>query len=288
MKYSNATDESGFTLIEVIVAIVLVASLSGIMIVFLSDSIVKSSQSVARLKKISNLNTIMANIIADYNQYPKWRSSTNYNLGDKVLPRIDLPPNRNGRYYTCISAGTSGASEPNWSDNINVPDGSVTWNNNPSSKAGMWKTSTNYAVGDIVIPTNNYIDPDDGKQGPNGHFYRCKAAGLSALTEPPKWPKTGGSSIPDGGVVWTRHIQYLKEAVGTADNTIKNNAYGQCPGINCVPYYVITNKFIKFVTTGASYLETDIVGGDPENILKIAIKNDEAETLTALFIVKEN
>ena len=141
----------------------------------------------------------------------------------------------------------------------------------------MWKTATAYAVGDIVIPTT-----------PNGHFYRCKVAGTSDVMNEPIWPKIGGSTINDGGVIWARHVQYLKEAVGTVDNTVKNNAYGQCPGINCVPYYVTTNKFIKFVTTGASYLETDIVGGDPENILKIAIKNDEGETLTALFIVKEN
>jgi prepilin-type N-terminal cleavage/methylation domain-containing protein len=271
MTYEKSLNKSGFTLIEVIVTILVVASLSGIVIVLLSDSIVKSSQSVIKIKKVADLHKVIANIRADYNQYPKWRSSTNYGLGDKVLPRIDLPPNMNGRYYTCISAGTSGASEPNWTDNSSVIDGSVTWNNNPSSKAGMWKTSTNYAVGDIVIPTTAKL---------NGHFYRCKKTGTSDAMNEPLWPKTDGSSIPDGGVVWTRHIQYLKEAVGTVDNTIKNNAYGK--------YYLTTNKFIKFVTTGASYVETDIVGIDPENILKITIKNDEGVTLTALFIVKEN
>ena len=271
MTCEKTLNKTGFTLIEIIVTILVISSLSGIIIVLLSDSIVKSSQSVVKIKKVADLHKVMANIKADYNQYPKWRSSTNYSLGDKLLPRIDLPPNMNGRYYTCISAGTSGASEPNWTDNSSVIDGSVTWNNNPSSKAGMWKISTNYAVGDIVIPTTTKL---------NGHFYRCKTAGTSDAMSEPFWPKIGGSMINDGGVVWTRHIQYLKEAVGMVDNTIKNNTYGK--------YYLTTNKFIKFVTSGASYVEADIVGGDPENILKITIKNDEGETLTALFIVKEN
>jgi prepilin-type N-terminal cleavage/methylation domain-containing protein len=274
MKCKRTINESGFTLIEVIVTVLVVALFSVMMFAFLSKSLVESSRSVARLKNISKLNTIMANITADYNQYPKWRSSTNFTAGSKVLPL-----SMNGRYYTCVLPGSSGASEPPWGDNIDVTDGSVTWNNNPSSKAGMWKAATYYAVGDIVIPTTTKL---------NGHFYRCKTAGTSLATEP-IWPPTGGSTINDGGVVWTRHIQYLKEAVGTADNTIKSNAYGQCPGINCIPYYVTANKFIKFtLVSGTSYMEADIVGGDPENILKIAIKNDDGETLTALLMVKEN
>jgi prepilin-type N-terminal cleavage/methylation domain-containing protein len=258
--------QSGFTLIEIIATVVVVAILGAMIITFLSDSLIKSSDPIKWLKASSNLNKVMANITADYNQFPRWQSMRNYSAGDKVLP-ISM----NGRYYTCVFAGTSGASEPNWFDNSNVTDGSVTWNNNPSSKAGMWKTATDYAVGDIVIPTI-----------PNGHFYRCKTAGTSGATEP-IWPKTGGSTISDGGVVWTRLIQYLKEAVGMPDSNPKSNSYGQCPGINCVPYYVTANNFIKFTSNAAQNINI----GDRENILKITLKNDEGGTLTALFMVKE-
>ena len=178
MTCRKKINKAGFTLIEIIVTVVIVAILGAMILTFLSDSLIKSSQSVGKSKKVAYLNKVMANITADHNQFPKWRSSTNYSVGDKVLP-ISM----NGRYYTCVFAGTSGASEPNWSDAGNVTDGSAKWDVRPwmwiSTRAGMWKTATNYAVGDIVIPTNNYIDPDNGKIGPNGHFYRCKTAGTS-------------------------------------------------------------------------------------------------------------
>jgi prepilin-type N-terminal cleavage/methylation domain-containing protein len=264
-------NKAGFTLIEIIVTVVIVAILGAMIITFLSDSLIHSSDPIKWLRASSGLNKTMANITADYNQFPKWQSLTNYVVGNKVLP-----VSMNGRYYTCISEGKSGVSEPNWSDVGNVIDGSVKWDVRPwmsiSTMAGMWKSATNYTVGDIVIPTN-----------PNGHFYRCKTAGSSGATEP-VWPKTGGSTINDGGVVWTRLIQYLKESVGTADSNIKSTSYGQCPGSSCVQYYVTANKFVKFVSNA----ETNISGSDSENILKITLKNDEGGTLTALFMVKEN
>jgi prepilin-type N-terminal cleavage/methylation domain-containing protein len=272
MTSRKILNESGFTLIEIIVTVVVVAILFAMIITFLSDSLIKSSDASKWLKASSNLNKIMANITADYNHFPRWQSLKNYNAGDKVLP-ISM----NGRYYTCVFAGTSGASEPNWSDAGNVTDGTAKWDVKPwmwiSTSAGMWKSATNYSIGDIVIPTN-----------PNGHFYRCKTAGTSGATEP-NWPKTGGSTISDGGVVWTRLIQYLKEAVGMPDSNPKSNSYGQCPGSNCISYYVTANKFIKFTANA----EQDInIGVDPENILKITLKNDDGKTLTALFMVKEN
>jgi prepilin-type N-terminal cleavage/methylation domain-containing protein len=264
MKCGKTLNQKGFTLIEIIVTVIIVAILSAMILTFLSDSLVKSSDPIKWLKASSSLHKTMSNITADYNQYPKWKSSTNYSVGNRVIP-----VSMNGRYYTCISSGQSGASEPNWSDDYNVIDGSVNW------IAGMWKNNTSYSIGDIAIPTNNYRDPIDNKKGPNGHFYRCKTAGQSGGTEPNLWPKTGGSTISDGGVQWTRLIQYLKEAVGTPDLNKKINTYGQ--------YYVTANKYVKFISNN----ETDISSGEPENILKITLKNDEGETLTALFIVNE-
>jgi prepilin-type N-terminal cleavage/methylation domain-containing protein len=127
MKYGSATDDSGFTLIEVIVAIVLVASLSGIMIVFLSDSLVKSSQSIGRLKKVAALNIVMANITQYYNKYPKWRSVTTYAPGNFVVPTV-----RNGSYYKCTVGGTSNLSDPNsWPLILGdtMTDSTITWQN---------------------------------------------------------------------------------------------------------------------------------------------------------------
>jgi prepilin-type N-terminal cleavage/methylation domain-containing protein len=125
MKYSSATDESGFTLIEVIVAIVLVASLSGIMMAFLSDSLVKSSQSIGKLKKVAALNTVMANITEYYNSHPKWRSGVSYAAGNFIVPTI-----RNGHFYMCKPpGGTSGATEfSSWPPSGDTgPDNTITW-----------------------------------------------------------------------------------------------------------------------------------------------------------------
>ena len=204
MKYNSATDESGFTLIEVIVAIVLVASLSGIMIVFLSDSLVKSSQSIGRLKKVAALNTVMANITQYYNKYPKWRSGTTYAPGDFVVPT-----KRNGKYYAYASllVGTSGNNEPDWSSSPPIPDGAVvTW-----------------IEGASFLPS------------------------LSALKD----PGTG----------------YIG-----AENTDQNNAYGK--------YHVEKNRCVNFLVSDSEQDEPSC----NSKILKVTIRSDQGEALTALFL----
>lgn len=63
----------------------------------------------------------------------------------------------------------------------------------------------------------------------------------------------------------------LKNAIGT-EGANQNNAYGQ--------YDVVHNRFIKF--TGQS--EDAWASGDPQDILKVTIKNGNNETLTAIFV----
>ena len=62
MKCVRTLNKYGFTLIEVIVTIVIVASLSGIMIVLISDSLSSSSDPVLRLANASELSMVIANI----------------------------------------------------------------------------------------------------------------------------------------------------------------------------------------------------------------------------------
>jgi len=71
----------------------------------------------------------------------------------------------------------------------------------------------------------------------------------------------------------------LKAKIGSEDpNNTKNN-YSSDPADSHQHYFVIKNRFIKFDPSGN---ETDIAAGDPENLLKVTIKNDGG-TLTALF-----
>jgi hypothetical protein len=163
----------------------------------------------------------------------------------------------NGRFYICTNSGTSGTSEPQWRDYGETQDGGARW------KAGIWVKLTTYAVGDMVIPTN-----------PNGHFYRCVTGGQNS-TEP-GWSKMGNSAV-GVGAQWKRLLGYLQLQIGTADANLKDNSYyGK--------YYVVSNRFVKFVSNTIQ----PIGSGEPENVLQVKIKNDEGETLTALFTAKEN
>ena len=95
MMCRTRVHQSGFTLIEIIITVVIVAILGAMILTFLSKSLVDSSEPVKRLRQTSDLNRIMANITADYNKYPKWRSSTSYTAGNYVVPTI-----RNGHFYS--------------------------------------------------------------------------------------------------------------------------------------------------------------------------------------------
>lgn len=256
MTNRNTLNQAGFTLIEIIATVVLVAIFSAMMLTLFSDSLIKSSDSVRRLAKSSDLSKVMANITMDYAPYPRWKAETSYsatNPANKVLPT-----GMNGRFYICTNSGTSGTSEPQWRDYGDTQDGGARW------KAGTWVNQTLYAAGDMVIPTT-----------PKGHFYRCTTSGTSGATEP-TWPLTGSATVGDGTAQWVRLLGYLNLQIGVADSTKKDNSYGQ--------YYVQENRFVKFVSNEIQPIDT----GEPENMLEVKIKTDEGEILTALFTAKEN
>lgn len=251
----NKSDaRSGFTLVEIIVTVVMVAVFSTLMLTLLSDSFIKSSDPAKRLLKSSDLSRVMANITVDYNQYPKWKALTDYAAGNKILP-VEM----NGRFYICTSGGKSYTTEPRWNDYGKTYDSGVTW------EAGHWAADKAYGLGDIVIPTN-----------PNGHFYRCKTAGTSGATEP-GWLLTGNSILNDGSIQWVRLLGYIKGQIGTEATQQSNIYYGK--------YYVVLNRFVKF---DSSNIIQPIGGGEPENMLQVKIANDEGESLSALFTVKED
>jgi hypothetical protein len=266
MRYKHKVNQSGFTLIEIIAIAVIVAIFGALMLTMLSDSFVKSSDPLKRLLKSTDLSKVMMNIMADYSPYPRWKKSTNYSAVSP--PNKVLPTGMNGRFYICKATSgdsKSGSSEPQWRDSGDTQDGNVIW------KADIWVKQTAYAVGDLVIPPN-----------PNGHFYRCVTAGTSGLNEP-TWPITGYAAISDGTAQWKRLLGYIYEEVFKPDtpstpnlNNKKNSSYGQ--------YYVAESRFVKFVSLSIQ----PITSGDPENILEIKLKNNEGETLTALFTAKEN
>ena len=206
--------QGGFSLIELIVTVLLVAIFGSMIIVFFGSSIIKSSDPVTRLKQSTDLNKVMENIIADYNKYPKWKASTSYSVN-----KVVIPTNVNGRCYivqTCTGSCSSGANEPNWLLPNPIVDNEVNW-------------------------------------------------GLCTTPIPP-------CAFSNGKVHYANSLTTLQGKVGTVDSTKKDNDYGK--------YYVTENKFIKFTAAGS---ETDDASGANET-LKVTIKNDISETLTALFL----
>ncbi|MGZ3608045.1 MAG: prepilin-type N-terminal cleavage/methylation domain-containing protein [Syntrophales bacterium] len=275
MTCRKIINQSGFTLIEIIATVVILAAFSAITLMLFSASLIKSSGNMMRMSKSSELSNVMANIYADYRPYPIWKASTSYssiNPTNKILPT-----GTNGRFYICTTTGISFTTEPLWSDSGNpdsTPEASgVKW------KAGVWVASTPYNVGDIVIPTT-----------PNGHFYRCVTAGTSDPSTQPSWPMTGTTPVPDGTgtLQWMELLVYLNQQIGAPDPVNKKTTiYGQ--------YYVIANRFVKFDSNNAIQ---PIAGFDPRNVLEVKIqsvgKNPDGterpgeQILTTLFTAKEN
>ena len=107
MKSELSGFPKGFTLIEVIVTIVIVAVLGSMIYVYLGKGFMESVTPVNRLKQSTALHRIMQNITADYNVHPQWRGSTIYAAENYVIPR-----NFNGYYYKCETGGTSATDEP--------------------------------------------------------------------------------------------------------------------------------------------------------------------------------
>ncbi len=117
---------SGFTLIETIITIVIVAFVVTMLMVYFGNGIIHSSDPIARLNAEANLAQVMEKITLQYTQYPHWRPNTTYPANSVVLPTT---PNHNGYLYTTTGGVTSGSVEPYWS--LTAPgttsDNGFTW-----------------------------------------------------------------------------------------------------------------------------------------------------------------
>ena len=151
MMCKTRVHQSGFTLIEIVIIVLFVAFLGVMTLTFISKSLIDTREPIKRLRQSSYLHKIMANVTADYNKYPKWRSSTAYTAGSYVVPTI-----RNGHFYRS-GGGTSGSIEPsNWptASAATVNDGGVTWTESGSllmlSNLQTNINNKNYGTYDVV------------------------------------------------------------------------------------------------------------------------------------------
>ncbi len=123
-------NHTGFTLIEMIAALLVSAFLGAMMFAYFNSALNQSGFSVHRMQRSFELHTAMENITSDYEmiygqeEHPGWMPLTSYAAGDIIQATIPT-----GHLYLCIQDGTSGETEPDWPmpDGAEVSDGSVTW-----------------------------------------------------------------------------------------------------------------------------------------------------------------
>jgi prepilin-type N-terminal cleavage/methylation domain-containing protein len=144
MKPRKNDSEPGFTLIEVIITLVIVAVVAAMMTAYFGTGITQSSIPIFRLGAAGKLNEVMEKITAQYSQYPQWQKNTQYAAGTIILPTT---PKRTGLLYTTTSGGTSGATEPtSWprTQDGTISDNTITWTT-------VWTSGTNGAVPTLAL-----------------------------------------------------------------------------------------------------------------------------------------
>jgi prepilin-type N-terminal cleavage/methylation domain-containing protein len=261
MKALMKKRQGGFTLVEVIAALVIGAIAAAMVYNYFSASLTSSAEPIKRLQEANNLQRVMENIIADFNRLNalnlryKWRSGISYRVGYVVVP-----PTSNGHFYTCTVAGTS-VAEPAWptTAGATVSDGGALWreggvilNATGTAETIVWQSTYSYAINDIMIPVANdghyYRCTNAGLTGAsvpakwkittgyslndvvfptsyNGHYYKCTTAGTSGATEP-SWPVSG--TVNDGTVVWTEawaEAGTILYSTDTSNTVLKDNLY---------------------------------------------------------------
>ena len=142
-KLQKNDSEYGFTLIEVIITIVVVAIVAAMMTAYFGTGITQSSIPIFRLNAAGKINRILEKITAEYDQIPRWSPNTTYILASIVIPTPSRRQEPYGYQYQCTVAGTSAAAtaEPAWPvpgtppcqnnaptyTGCTVTDGGVTW-----------------------------------------------------------------------------------------------------------------------------------------------------------------
>ena len=284
MKPRKDNLESGFTLIETIITLVMLSVVVAMMAQFFGTSFIQSVVPISRLTAASNLNQVMETITNQYSKFPHWRPATTYASGAIVLPTT---PSRTGLLYITSSSGTSGATEPIWPTSSATPvvDGTVNpgWTMNvaaPTLVLNKWLANTGYTVNTVVVRTAS--NPP--------YQYICTAAGKTGATEP-AWPTGSGSTVTDGPVTPVTWKQ-----IGPVPTLILQNDIGAEGGDftnGFGSYRVIQNRFIKFNASSTEVNIDPLYGGASDPLygqyLKVTIgfrsdaSNRTGETLTTLF-----
>lgn len=178
----------------------------------ISDYVLNSA--LAKLKEANQL-VVCSNFSSEFYRlvFPSlWEAQKSYQVGDCVRPSA-----WSGFVHVCITAGTSGQSEPTWAET----NGALTYDNTVVWKAyqnyslaatelteqditletypSKWEASKSYSVGDFVIPTQMVFSQK---------VFKCITSGVSGTSEP-SWNFTTDSEVNDNTVVWKCSIEVI-------------------------------------------------------------------------------
>lgn len=176
MKPKMKWTKSGFTLIEVIITVVVLAVLAAMMTSYYGQSFTRSSAPIASQSKsaIHNLNQVMERISVEYAKYPHWRPQTAYASGIIIIPPTGAT---NGYMYTS-GGGTSGTIEPApWPMTVGgtILDSSVTWTN---AGAALTLTGLQTAIG---TEGTDYTDAFGSYNVIHNHFITFDASNVEQV-----------------------------------------------------------------------------------------------------------
>lgn len=110
----------GFTLIETILTLVMVAILGTMLFTYFgSKTFTSSANPIQWVKYAQSVHQVMEMITADYQGYPRWKPGTSYTTAGSPV----TPVSRNGYFYKNSGSCISGATEPAWT----LPSSTTPW-----------------------------------------------------------------------------------------------------------------------------------------------------------------
>jgi prepilin-type N-terminal cleavage/methylation domain-containing protein len=197
--------ERGFTLVETIITLVIVAIMATMLFTYSGTNFTASVNPIQWVESANSIHQIMERITADYQGYPRWKPNTAYATTDRVTPI-----KRNGYFYQPIAGCTSGAAEPSPWTTVN----NTTSTDTPASGGGnscTWRLI--YQL--VTNPYPNPIMPLD--------VLRRKIAGLAAV----------GAALPIyGGREGPQPVYYNNYSTVTVPPT-------------AMQYIIIENRYIS-------------------------------------------
>jgi hypothetical protein len=129
----------------------------------------------------------------------RWAANTVYAVGALVHQRTATT---SGRFFLCVTAGTTGAAEPTWviTRGAKTTDNTAVWQEvtgRPAVNGSYLKAIAWADVLGIAVSIGAII-----KNGAGTHYFICDTAGTAGSGSEPTWNTTAGATTVDNTITW--------------------------------------------------------------------------------------